>query len=71
MEKPVKCGLDFVRDTNWRPRILTRKGAQALANRMAMAEIPHGFWKGSVCDCGSHYRISICGQTGIDRRERS
>ena len=60
--KPVKCGLGYALNKSWQPVKRSRKGAQQLADRMARKPTPKHFWHGSVCDCGSYYRISIGGQ---------
>ena len=60
--KPVKCGLDFIRDKNWKPKKVSAVYAQIIADRMASKALPKHFWKGVVADFGTHYRISLAGQ---------
>ena len=61
---PVKVGLDYSRDSNWRVRLLTRKGAQRYADQVAREMNPKGFWNGVVCLPlhGEYWRISFAGQ---------
>jgi len=57
--KPVKEGLDFVRDADWNPVVRTRQGALALGRKMRGAfEKRYGFVP-VVCDCGAYFRISF------------
>jgi hypothetical protein len=60
--KPIKHGLDFLRGSNWKPRMFTRKGAQRYADQEASAQLPKGFWAGRVSDCGEYFRVNIGGQ---------
>jgi len=64
--KPVKCGLDFLRDSRWKPRKMTKKGAQREAGRFARRRLPEGFWVAIVVDCGEYFRISVSGQSSRD-----
>ena len=60
---PVKCGLDFIRDSNWRPRMFTRKGLQRYGNIEARKLLPTGFWTACVSDTGyGYWRLSFGGQ---------
>lgn len=60
--KPIKAGLDYLRDSDWQPIVATRAGAQRRADRMAARSKPKGFWNGVVVDCGAYWRIAIGGQ---------
>lgn len=60
--KPIICGLDYIRNADWQPIKLSKKGAQQLASRLAKKEYPKGFWVGVVADLGTHYRVSVAGQ---------
>lgn len=57
--KPVKEGLDFLRDGGWNPIKRTREGAIRLGWRLrdAIAR-KHGFVP-VVCDCGDYFRLSF------------
>jgi len=51
--KPVKSGCDYLRDKNWQPRVMTRKGALRFGARSEK----HGF-EAFICDCGDYFRLS-------------
>jgi len=61
-KKRVMSGLDYVRDARWSPKVVTRKQAKRLAERMAKRRMPTGFWTGLVVDCGDYWRISMGGK---------
>lgn len=57
--KPVKEGLDFVRDANWNPIKRTRQGVIALGKRIIPKDLKaHGFvpcvWEGP-----DYFRLSF------------
>jgi len=57
--KPVKEGLDFVRDGNWNPVTRTRAGVLRLGRRIIPKDLKaHGFVP-AVCDCGDYFRLSF------------
>ena len=57
--KPVMCGLGPVVDVNWKPRVMTKRGARQWGMRSRDAvERKHGFMP-VVCDCGDYFRVSF------------
>ena len=57
--KPVKEGLDFVRDGNWNIIERTRKGTLSLGRLIMPKDLKaHGFHP-TVCDCGDYFRLSF------------
>lgn len=58
MNKPVKQGLDFVRDKNWNPIIRNREGAIREAQKIMPVYLRQYGFGAEVCDCGGYYRIS-------------
>jgi len=58
-KKPLKEGLDFVRDRNWRPKVVTRKGAERLGWRLMDAALKRCGFVPVVCDCGDYFRVSF------------
>lgn len=62
VKKPVKVGCDFLRDSNFEPRIMTEKQAQAYGKKMAKTMLPKGFWNTVVIECDDYFRIKHGGQ---------
>lgn len=56
--KPVKSGDDFLRDKNWKPKILTRAGAIRLGLRLRDAIARKYGFMPTICDCGNYFRLS-------------
>lgn len=58
MEKPVKSGLDYLRDNNWNPVTRNRAGAIREGIKRMPAELMACSFGVEVCDCGEYYRIN-------------
>ena len=59
MKKPIKCGLDFLRDAKWNPVVRDRLGAERLGFKMMSADLKVIGFGVSVFDAGDYYRISF------------
>ena len=59
MKKPVKCGLDFLRDDKWRPVVRDRQGAEALGRRLIPADLLRVGFGVSVFEGDDYFRISF------------
>lgn len=59
--KPMKVGLDYVRNAQWEPKLFTRKGASRLMTKLAerspLASVPGCV--GLVSDCGDYWRGNV------------
>jgi hypothetical protein len=58
MIKPVKNGLDFLRDRNWHPITRTREGALKYAEKIMPEYLRRCGFGAEICDCGDYYRIN-------------
>jgi hypothetical protein len=56
--KPVMSGNDFLRDSNWNPRVLTRAGAIRLGMRLRDRIARDFGFTPVVADCGEYFRLS-------------
>jgi len=59
VRKPVKEGLDFVRDGNWNPVKRTRAGVIRLGWKIRDAVARKYGFVPVVCDCGDYFRLSF------------
>ena len=57
-KKPVKMGEDFLRDSEWRPVVATRAGAESKARRSMPGDLKRLGFGVASCDCGEYYRVS-------------
>ena len=62
MKKRAKIGLDYLRDRQWVPVVITRRQAERKGEQMARRRFPKGFWNAVVVDCGEYWRINLAGQ---------
>lgn len=57
--KPVKEGLDFIRNSDWNPVERTRDGVIRLGWRLRDAIARKFGFVPVVCDCGDYFRLSF------------
>jgi len=59
MRKPVKCGLDFARNTDWSPVMRDIHGAESFGRKMMPSHLRSMGFGVAVFDAGEYFRISF------------
>jgi hypothetical protein len=61
VKKPIKIGLDWLVDKNWKPKQMTRTQLQRFGDRQAKKKYPKGFWNACIFETDTYFRLSFGG----------